>query len=161
MRSPEELRQSDHDRIAREVAEFLERGGTIEAIPRGVSGDNLTPRQRINPDTRILREEREAKKRAERAIPRPREVRQPKPRKAPDPKAERRRGGPPQAMPGTMKARILEVLAAGPVSTAFIAGALGITRPHASTHLGRLKARGRVRLYGTDPTTYRWGLACP
>ncbi|WP_017938851.1 hypothetical protein [Zestomonas thermotolerans] len=39
---------SSHEALAAQVAAFLKAGGEIQEIPRGVSGQNLTPKRHIS-----------------------------------------------------------------------------------------------------------------
>jgi hypothetical protein len=145
IRSPAELRQSEHDALERQYQEWLAAGNAPTVYPRGVSGDSLTPRQRLNPPV-VTKGEREARQARDASIAptRPRE-RAPK---EPAPKRFRLKSGPEFAQAGTQKARILQLLAAGPLRSEEIAERLGIKVTIVRANLQVLKDRCRVTTSG-------------
>lgn len=143
IRSPVELRQAEHDRLAEQVSAFLARGGRVEVVPRGVSGDTLTPRQRINPP--VMREERAAKRAVEKAIVPTRRPKEPRP---PAPKKLRVRNGPEFAQPTSQKGQILALLRTEPLRSDQIAERLGIKPTCVRANLHVLGRRGEVSASG-------------
>jgi predicted Rossmann fold nucleotide-binding protein DprA/Smf involved in DNA uptake len=147
-----DVRQEDHDRMDREMADFLARGGTIERLPIGALAET-TPRQRINPACPPA-EERKAAKRAARAMPTPAEPRVRPPRE-PKPRVK---NGPDIGRPGTQKGAILQLLQRGPLTSEAIANRLGMRPEIVRANLHALKVRNRVRASGTR-REYLWDVA--
>lgn len=142
-----DVRQDDHDRIEAQVRAFIARGGEVEVIPRGVSGDNLTPRQRVNPPV-MRAEERAAKKAQEAAQAAPRATKPHTPRARPE--------KPPRPTPKIQQ--VLEAVRAGHRTAKGIADHLGHDVRSTSTRLGQLRVlrlidsqRGRCK----QETTWR------
>jgi len=130
------VRQAEHDAMATDVERFLAAGGEIEQIPRGAMVEaGWKPRQVINPQVmtatrrRAEIEERDARKKAEAAIP----------------YAPSAAGRPPGVAPGSQKARILELLAATPGQSArLLAAQVGTSREVVNQHLAILRDKGLV-----------------
>lgn len=144
IRSQAELRQADHDRLDREYQAWIAAGNAPEVIARGVSGDNLTPRQRVNPP--INRIEREAKKVHDAAVV-----------------PMRVKAGPaPWALKaGSKMEKTLRAVQAGNQRLNEIAEASGQSRLVVSNQLATLRSRGLIRSEGTKgPGAMVW-LPCP
>jgi hypothetical protein len=154
IRSPAELRQDEHDAIERDYQAWLAEGNTPTVYARGVSGESLTPRQRLNPPV-FTKGEREARKAAEKAIV-PRRPRERAP-KEPAPKRLRVKSGPDFAQPGTQKARILQALEAGPLRSDEIAARLEMKVTIVRANLHALKDRCRVKTTGLR-RAFQWAL---
>lgn len=156
-----DVRQAEHDEQDRLMAEFLAGGGEVVVIPRGVSGENLTPRQRLNPPI-LTKAEREARKARDQAIV-PKRIkgpveRKPRERKVREPKV-RVKNGPDFAQVGTQKGEILRLLSAGPLRSEQIAERLGIKVESVRANLHVLKSRGKVSTSGRR-REFLWS-ACP
>jgi hypothetical protein len=156
IRSPAELRQAEHDALDRAYADWLAAGNRPIVYPPGVSGDNLTPRQRVNPPV-FTQAEREARKAAEKAlVPRRPTKREPK---DPTPPKLRVKNGPDFAQAGTQKARILNLLRDGALRSDEIASRLGMKVEIVRANLHVLKDRCRVMTSG-HRRAFLWAL-CP
>lgn len=164
MISADYTREADHAAIDAQVATFLARGGQIEVIPRGVSGEgNLTPRQRINP-TVMTKADREAKKARDATIPSTRAksdvAPRPRVRKPREPKA-RTRNGPMPARPGTKQREALDALRkAGPITAKAFASTMGWGHNLTVRRLTVLRETGLATSEGTR-ASMRWRAACP
>lgn len=119
-------------RIESDLEAFLAAGGQIEPIPVGAMAETgWTARQRCNPQihTKSMREvelaEREARKLARQSVPAPKGSERNPPRTVV--KVPRVNNGPRIAQPGTQKARILELLTAGPMRARQIAETIGVS----------------------------------
>lgn len=129
-------------RINAEVSAFLAQGGQVDQIPPGqCNWDALTNRQKINPGVRL--EDKSAKAAAVKALPVPKaRMRQPVVGK------KRERNGPKLAPEGGQKARILALLAVGPMSPQSLANAIGTNRNVINGQLYGLRDRDMVEAFG-------------
>lgn len=128
IRSPAELRQHEHDALQRQVDAWIAAGNRPEVIPRGVSGDNLTPRQRHNPN--LMAADVQAKKSAAKAAPAPR---------ASVP------AGPRPLKPNSITGRVYAAVKAGKERYTDIVEAVGESKYSVSNALAVLKGSGYVR----------------
>lgn len=131
-------------RIESDLKAFLAAGGQIEPIPVGAMAETgWSGRQLINPQvhTKAMREtelaEREARKLARQSVPAPAGTERNPPRTVV--KVPRVNNGPRIAQPGTQKARILELLAAGECRAVKLAEAMGISVNATCVHLAALR----------------------
>lgn len=127
-------RTAEHERLAAQVNAFLAQGGQIEQLPRGAMAETgWTPQQRLDRAGPQIRQRAEVERQARKQA-----------RPVPAPKAPRVRF----ALPGSQKARILDLLANGPRSVADLAEAIGTTRQVIAVAMADLRKRGLVTSQG-------------
>lgn len=139
-------READHARFDAQLRAYLERGGQIEQLPAGqCNWDSLTNRQKINPNVRP--EDKSAKSAAAKALPVPKGPTAPKVRPPVEGK-KRERNGPVFAPEGGQKARILALLAVGPMTPQSLANAIGTSRNVINGQLYGLRDHEMVESFG-------------
>jgi hypothetical protein len=159
-------REAKRQELAAAMREFLAKGGKVQKLRRGESGEmGLTAAKRAQP-TAVSAARRESLK-ADRDARRAQSTHaqdthaaagQRRPRKPSPPPAPRRKKSARERTWGVKSQRILEVLKSGPLASAQVATLIGSSALSARTQLWQMRKRGLVQSRGTH-NSMRWELA--